>query len=377
MNSCYGLNHTRHALWVSQLTYSTINSHAADHIINDANDGYEAYPYYIDIARGVTINGLGAESSTRILKVRSAQGLTINGIMTLSIGDSSNPPNNLIRIDGGYSTTISGVYNHGLKGTKKVLSLGSSFQTESVTILDDSIHPSEVEFTSNWSFERPIRFLRHDFSRKTNDILLSNTGNPTTNTTNFINAAKLAHDTQLLHDVIIRFPSGDFEINGLVSLTNLLSRGEGNIRLIGHSDGTSRVVAKDAGGISFGLQSSISTMNFTLENIELNIGAVNTNNKGFLFYKGITKFIKGKLSSDNGFRQYFATVDAVIKIDSESAILTPVYGSPKVEFIYKSTNAPTTSTRLPVGTTFMASNPSAERLGWINTLDNGLNWIPL
>jgi len=116
LNSCYPLNHTHNGYYFFQTTYCTFNSCAADHIINDTGDGYEAYPYYIDIARGVTFNGCGAESSTRILKVRSAQGLTINGLMTLSIGDNDNPPDTLMRIDGGASTVISGLWNQKSKG---------------------------------------------------------------------------------------------------------------------------------------------------------------------------------------------------------------------------------------------------------------------
>lgn len=376
-NSPYGLNHTHNAIWLGQTTYSTINSPAADHIINTSGDGYEAYPYYIDISRGVTINGLGAESSTRILKVRSAQGLTINGIMTLSIGDNANPPSNLIRIDGGSSTVIGGLHFQNPKAYSKKLSLGAVFSTESVTVLDDTITPDEVDYASNFRFDRPIRFLLRDYSRKTQDNTLTNTGNATTNTTNLANLARIAWDTELVHDNIIRFPSGNFEIDGLVSLVNTYTRGSGRVRLVGHADGTSKLIVTGTGGLNFGLATSLATINFTVENLELQIGAVSGSNKAFNFFKSVTTFINSKITSDNSSRQYYAIADATLRLDATSAILTPVFSGGNVEFTYKAASAPTNSTRLPAGTTFKASDPNATRIGWINTANNGATWLAL
>ena len=377
MNSCYGLNHTRHAMWAGQLTYSTINSHAADHIINDVADGYEAYPYYIDIARGVTINGLGAESSTRILKVRSAQGLTIHGIMTLSIGDNANPPDNLIRMDGGSSAVIGGVHLQNPKAYGKILSLGSTFAKESVTVLDDSIPPNKVSYVPHYGNERPIFFVTRQLSRKTQTITLTNSGNAETNTTNLNNAVQAAYDLELLHDVVINFPSGTFEISGLTYLVSSASRGSGRVRLVGHSDGTSKVLATGNGGIYFGRPDNLARMSFTIEKLELQIGAVSGNNKAFAFDGSITSFIGGKLTSDNLARQYYANPNATLRLDANSAILTPVYVGGNVEFTYKAASAPTNSTRLPVGTIFKASDPNATRIGWINTSDNGASWLAL
>ena len=376
-NSPYGLNHTHNAIWLGQTTYSTINSPAADHIINTTDDGYEAYPYYIDIARGVTINGLGAESSPRILKVRSAQGLTINGIMTLSIGDNANPPSNLIRIDGGSSTVIGGLHFQNPKAYTKILSLGSTFARESVTILDDSIAPDDVSYVTHFGSERPIFFVTRQLSRKTQSITLTNTGNAATNTTNFNIAVKTAYDLELLHDVIINFPSGTFEISELTYLASVFSRGSGRVRLVGHADGTSKVVATGNGGIYFGHPNNRARMSFSVEKLELQIGAISGNNKAFFFDGSITSFIGGKLTSDNLAKQYYSANEAVIKLDAASAILTPVLGDPQVEFTYKATSAPTGSIKLPAGTTFKASDPNATRIGWINTTANGANWLAL
>lgn len=375
MNSCYGLNHTRHALWVGQLTYSTINSAAADHIINDVADGYEAYPYYIDIARGVTINGLGAEGSTRILKVRSAQGLTINGIMTLSIGDNANPPEHLIRIDGGSSTVIGGVHLQNPKAYTKILSLGSVFALESVTILDDSIAPDDVSYVTHYGSERPIFFVTRQLSRKTQDITLNDTGNPTTNTTNLRNAVNYAYDTELLHDVIIRFPAGDYEINAYVHLTNNNTRGAGRVRLVGSGGGTSRLVVNATGVLSFGSTSTLGILNYTVEN--LNIYTLNGGTRGVQLYKANVVFINSIISSDNGYKQWFSDNNSKITLDATSAILTPFFSSANIEYSYTATSAPTNSTCLPAGTIFKASDPNATRIGWINTTTNGATWLAL
>ncbi|RKN78293.1 phage tail protein [Paenibacillus ginsengarvi] len=378
LNSCYALNHTEFGYWFGESTYMTFNSCAADHIINNTGNGVVAYPYYIDIARGVALNGCGAEGSTRIMKVRVAQGLNINGFMTLSIGNAATPPDHLIRIDGGSSTTISGLWNHNKLGATYVLSLGNTFSAESVTILDQSIFATEVTYSSNWRFENPIRFLLNDFSKKTQDNTLTNTGNATTNTTNFVNLTKLAYDTELVHDVIIRLPSGDYEINGTVYLCNSKTRGVGRVRLIGHADGTSRIVFSGNGGISFGIPSQLSSVDFTVENVELYLGpAINASNKGVLFYKANVAFTNAKITSNDGAKQYYSTGQATLTLDNNSRITTPLFGAIEVGYSYKATDAPTNSTRLPAGTIFKASDPNATRIGWINTADNGANWLPM
>lgn len=375
LNSCYALNHDHFGYWFFQTTYCVFNACAADHIINNLGDDIAAYPYYIDIARGVTFNGCGAESSTRILKVRSAQGLVINGIDTLSIGDNINPPNTLIRIDGGASTTIAGLWNQNPKSFVYKLSLGNAVSAESVTILDQSIAPSECTWVSNFRFDNPIRFLLWDYSRKTQDITLANTGEPATNTTNFNNAIKNAYDLELLHDVIIRFPSGDFEINSAVYLASALTRGEGRIRLIGNADGTSRLIINSSGSLSFGRPTTLSRLNYTVEN--LNLYTMNGGTRGILFFKSDVTFINSKIASDNGIKQWAGDRVSSITLDSNSSIITSMYGSVIIKYSYKSTSAPTNSTRLPVGTRFEASDPNATRIGWINTVDNGAIWLAI
>ncbi|MFC3772946.1 phage tail protein [Paenibacillus sp. GCM10012303] len=378
LNSCYALNHTEFGYWFGESTYMTFNSCAADHIINDTGNGVAAYPYYVDIARGVAFNGCGAEGSTRIMKVRVAQGLNINGFMTLSIGNAATPPDHLIRIDGGSSTTISGLWNHNKLGATYVLSLGNTFSSESVTILDQSIFATEVTYSSNWRFENPIRFLLNDFSKKTQDNTLTNTGNATTNTTNLVNLSKLAYDTELVHDVIIRLPSGDYEINGTVYLCNSKTRGVGRVRLIGHADGTSRIVFSGNGGIAFGIPSQLSSVNFTVENVEFHLGpSIQVSNKGVMFYKANVAFTNAKITSNDGAKQYYSAGHATLTLDNNSRIMTPLYGAIEVAYSYKAAAAPTNSTKLPAGTVFKASDPNATRIGWINTADNGASWLPM
>jgi len=294
--------------------------------------------------------------------------------MTLSIGDNTNPPNTLIRIDGGASTVISGLWNQNPLAYTYKLSLGNAISAESVTVLDQSLTLSEVTFSSNFRFENPIRFLLNDFSQKTQDNTLTNTGNAATNATNFSNLAQLAWNTELLHDNIIRFPSGDFPINVTVYLSNLKTRG-GRIRLIGHADGTSRIVLQGAGGVAFGIPNQLSEMTYTVENLNLYLSAtLDATNKGVTFYKANVVFTTGKITSDNGSRQYASNFGSKVTLDANSAIATSLYGSLEVNYSYKATTAPTSSTRLPIGTTFKASDPNATRIGWINTVDNGATW---
>lgn len=371
-NSCYGLNVTEHSIYLGHATYCTLNACAADHVIGD-----NAYPYYIDLARGVSFNGCGAESSDRIMYINVAQGVTINGLMTLNIGNNENPPAELIRINGGESITIAGLWNQNKRAAQCILRLGGSFSTESVTVLDQSLEPSDVIAPSNYRFQNPVRFLLRDFSRKTQETVLTNTGNATTNAANLQKALDAAHSTELLHDVIVRFPQGDFPIGGIVYMSNHLTRGGGRIRLIGHADNTSRIVATGNGSIYFGAPLVLQDLTYQVENLNLHIGAVTAPNKGFHFFKGATNFINSKITSNNTFRQYYAESNPTIRLDSNSSIQTNYYGDHTVEFTYKATTAPTSSTRLPAGTIFKASDPNATRIGWINTADNGATWLAL
>lgn len=378
LNSCYALNHDHYGYWFGETTYCTFNSCASDHIINNLGDGVEAYPYYIDIARGVTFNGCGAESSTRILHVRSAQGLTINGIDTLSIGDNTTPPNQLIRIDGGASTVISGLWNQNPKAFTYKLKLGNAISAESVTVLDQSIAPSEAQYVSNFRFENPIRFLLWDFSQKTQDNTLVNTGNAATNSSNLNALARLSDNTSLIHDNIIRLPSGDFEINSTILLCNAKTRGNGRIRLIGHADGTSRIVFSGNGGVSFGLPSQIWSVNFSIENLTLFASsAITAGQRGVLAYKANISMINGKIMSHNGFVQYAATRDSNFTLDVNSSIQTPAFSNGVVNFSYEATTPPATAMRLPVNTIFIASDPNQSRISWVNTANNGSSWLPV
>lgn len=98
------------------------------------------------------------------------------------------------------------MWNQNPKAFTYKLTLGNAISAESVTVLDQSLEPKDVSYLSNFRFENPIRFLMNDFSRKTQDNTLTNTGNATTNATNFSNLAQLAWNTELLHDEYYSFP---------------------------------------------------------------------------------------------------------------------------------------------------------------------------
>ena len=377
LNSCYALEHTHNGYWFGEATYCVFNACAADHIINTTADGYEAYPYYIDIARGVTFNAMGAESSTRILRVRAAQGLVINGIMTLSIGDSTTPPNSLIYIEGGESTTIAGFWKQNPKGFQNVLRVGNTFGREAIVVQDESIKSTECTWVANSGHERPIRFVCEDFTVKTHDLPVTNTGNATTNASNLSAWFALNYSREYLHDLIIRLPSGDFPISAKSYLVDKFNRGYGRIRLIGHADGTSRIVTTGDGGLVMGVPNKLAPTYVTLENATIHMQPPNGATKGLELYNSVLTLINGKITSDNGARQYYSNNSSKIILDSASQITTAYTGSVNVEYNFKATAAPTTSTRLPVGTIFRASDPNATRIGWINTVDNGSTWLAM
>lgn len=378
LNSCYALNHTHYGYWFGESTYCTFNSCASDHIINTTGDGVEAYPYYIDIARGVTLSGCGAESSTRILHCRAAQGLTINGLMTLSIGDATTPPNALIRIDGGYSTVIGGLWLQNPKGYTYKLSVGNTFGRECVTVLDTSIARKEYTFTTNFGRADPVILLAYQKSLNTLNLPLTNTGDAATNATNMRAWTEFSYDTELVHTLTIQLPSGDFPINSAVFLTNGRTSGYARVVLKGNADGTSRIVCTGAGSINFGVPNMLARMSYTLDNVTIHADSgITAGTRPALFYNADVYFINSKLTSHNGAVQYAITPTSKLILDATSGIQTPALSSGIVEYSYKSTVAPTTSTRLPVGTIFMASDPNATRIGWINTVDNGATWLAL
>lgn len=378
LNSCYALNHTNYGYWFGEATYCTFNSCASDHIINTTGDGVEAYPYYIDIARGVALNGCGAESSTRILHCRAAQGLTINGLMTLSIGNATTPPNALIRIDGGSSTVIGGLWLQNPQGYTYKLSVGNTFARESVTVLDTSIAPKEYTFTINAGRANPVLLLAYQKSLITRNLPLTNTGDAATNATNMKAWAEYSYDLELVHTLTIQLPSGDFPINSAVFLTNAGTSGYARIVLKGNADGTSRIVCTATGAINFGVPNMLARMNYTLENVTIHADStITAGTRPALLYNANVYFINSKLTSHNGAIQYATTSDSRIILDASSSIQTPALSSGIVEYTYKAITPPTTSTRLPVGTIFRASDPNATRIGWINTVDNGATWLAL
>lgn len=379
-NNCYALNCTEYGYWCGELTYSTFLSCAADHIISP-DGSVEAYPYYIDIARGVGFVNCGAESSSRMIHVRAAQGLTINGFMTLSIGlvESGQPaPTTLIRIDGGYNTVISGVYNHNSLPFTYKLSVGNTFARETVVVLDSSIEPSEATFTPGAGREKPILFLAFQKSIVTRNLQLTNTGDATTNAQNMAKWAKYSYDLELVHTLTIQFPSGDFPINLAVYLANLGTSGYARVRLLGNADGTSRIVCTGSGSVSFGVPNILARMSYTMENITIHADSgITSGVRPVLIYNANVYMINSKITSHNGAVQYAITSDSRIILDANSSIQTPALTSGIVEYSYKATTPPVTSTRLPVGTVFNASNPDFTRTGWINIVDNGLNWLPI
>lgn len=154
-----------------------------------------------------------------------------------------------------------------------------------------------------------------------------------------------------------------------------MTRGHGRIRLIGKADGTSRLIVNSSGLLNFGGATTLSKINYTVEN--LNLYTLNGGTRGILFTRSDVTFINSKITSDNGVKQWAGDRVSSITLDANSFIGTSIFSAPEIKYSYKATAAPTNSTRLPVGTGFDASDPNATRIGWINTVDNGLSWLAI
>lgn len=151
--------------------------------------------------------------------------------------------------------------------------------------------------------------------------------------------------------------------------------GQGRVRLIGNADGTSRLIVNSTAVLSFGRKTTLSKLNHSVEN--LNLYTLTGSTWGILFTRSDVTFINSKITSDNGVKQLTRDRTSSITLDANSLITTSMFSPLEIKYSYKSTTAPTTSTKLPVGTRFDASDPNTTRIGWINTADNGLTWLAI
>jgi len=359
LNSCYALNHTQNGYYLDQATYCTFNSCAADNITG--------YAYRINIARGVAFNGCGAESSDRILDIGAAQGVTINGIMTLGIGNNTTPPDCLINIGGGTNVTIAGVHLHNSKAYTKILRVGGTFGNEIVTILDDCITIDQCTWTAPFNREIPINFLISSKTHKDWTYSVASEAELVA-----LMAKEFGRYKEIRHAITIKFPSGDIPITSIVNLFGDRITGCGSITLEGTIN--TRLVVSGAGRLDF-LDTPV-TLPIILKNITLHMDAIPGGQGVAIHSKNFRLTSSSSITSHNGAVQYGLINGANLYIDSSSLINTNSYVEPETTFtLAKGTSAPASGS-YPVGAIKYASNPDATRIGWICTTANSSTFVP-
>ncbi|MFV9067718.1 phage tail fiber protein [Serratia fonticola] len=102
--------------------------------------------YAFTNAKGVTLNGIGAEQCIKLMIVGSFRGFNVNGIQMSNVGPASGSVDYCIELVSGFSATFSGFAPEGQFDSKFTYTLFVSNATgnEFVTILDKSIKSEKV-----------------------------------------------------------------------------------------------------------------------------------------------------------------------------------------------------------------------------------------
>ena len=124
--------------------------------------------YNMRNCRGVTMIGCGAEYTKVLVKSYSWRGGHIDTFYTLNCGDESQTEDDALFDFGSVvDLMINGIHHAGIKGSAKQLSISeSSYGSENITVLDNSIKPSQAKYVENWGFKKPIKFIRGDETTK-------------------------------------------------------------------------------------------------------------------------------------------------------------------------------------------------------------------
>mgnify|MGYP000347870335 CR=1 FL=1 len=355
MNSCYGINHETNSFKFGYLTYSSLNACAAD--------GIGGYAYEFNIARGVAMNGCGSESSDRILKINSFHGFTINGLMTLFIGNDTTPPDTLIEFGLGSSATISGIVNHLPKSYDKVFKLtDNSWGSECVVFTDSSVLPEETDFSvSNSRFDEPLKFLVYDKTNQSASYSVTNEAE----LVSVVNSVVQGKD--VVHDVVIQLPVGDLNITTPTTLITGLTRGAGSITFQGGLN--SRLVVSGSGQLNLG--DAPSTLDVIFKDVSLFMDPITTG-QGFTFASHNIKLVNSVIESHNGAVQYGLLSGCDMFVDSDSSIQTPAFaaGEYKMEIAHAETEK---AGAYPLRAIQYKTTPVTGNVGWVR--GSGA-WIP-
>ena len=348
LDSCYTLNHSENGYWFGNTTYCTFNSCAADHI--------EGYAYYFQVARGTTINGCGAESSYGILEATVFQGLTINGLMTLSIGLGAPTPYDLIKLSGGTAASISGIHNQNpqTSGIRKVLHVGNGFNTECVTILDRSISPDQVSYVPNPTFDYPVKYVTFDKSNSDYTWNITNAGS-------LIDTLDSFKNLEINHTYTLQFPNGDMALGANLFALSADTRGTGKVIFKGGIN--SRLVLIGEDRLSFG--DTAETLNVFIDNMDIHMQGLTGAGRGLTIESGNMSLINGANITSSASYEWVATSYAKINFDSTSQSLTPVFlASDRVEVTISPLVSAPASLHYPLRTTVMKETPDSANIGW-------------
>ena len=124
--------------------------------------------YNMRNCRGVTMIGCGAEYTKVLVKSGSWRGGHIDTFYTLGCGDEQQTENDsLFDFGSVVDLMINGIQHSDIRGYAKHIGLSASSNgSENITVLDNSIKPSQVKYVENWNFKKPIKFIRGDETTK-------------------------------------------------------------------------------------------------------------------------------------------------------------------------------------------------------------------
>lgn len=301
------------------------------------------------------------------MDIGTAQGVTINGIMTLEIGNNTTTPDYLINIGGGSNVTIAGVHLHNSRAYNKILRVGSTFGNEIVTILDDCITIDQCTWTAPFYREIPINFLVSSKTHKDWTYSVASEAELVA-----LMAKEFCRYKEIRHAITIKFPSGDIPITSIVNLFGDRITGCGSITLEGTT--ATRLVVSGAGRLDF-LDTPV-TLPIILKNITLHMDAISGSQGVGIYSKNFKLTSSSSITSYDGAVQYGLFNGANLYMDSSSAINTAAYVEPETTVtLAKGTSAPASGS-YPVGAIKYASNPDATRIGWICTTANSSIFVP-
>lgn len=146
LDNCWARSPTRYGFSVAnELWYSEWSSTGCD----GSADKRVEMAYNFNNAKGVTLNGIGAEYCVKLLRAASFRGLVINGIQMSRAGPSTGVADNCIELVSGFDATIAGFSPVDAFNSKytNILHVSGATGNEFVNILDMSIRSDKIAVT--------------------------------------------------------------------------------------------------------------------------------------------------------------------------------------------------------------------------------------